>query len=109
MMMAFRTGDSLTQEELSGILHLRGDVLHFAIPSDRRRGDRYPLRRQYAANEFVEGNILIEGVADPAMKRNAGFGVVFRRLPAIAQDGVPLRRKKVRVVVRGQQAIDQAL
>src|SRR5688572_1205649 len=106
MVMALRALQALPQEKLGGVLELRRRVLHLAIPRDGRVDAQIARGGENLADKLVEGFVLQETVADPAMESISA--ALVRVVGAfVPQQRAPLVGKMVRVIAACKEPVDE--
>src|SRR6185437_11430711 len=98
MVMALRTLEPLSKEQLGSVLHLDRGVLGLSIPHDRWIRIHVATGGEDRANEAVVGDILCNAVPYPAMEGKIAariLGIVS----LVAQQGAPFPREVVSILI----------
>ena len=107
MVVALRTLQADSHEDLCDILHLLLAVSDRAVPDDRRILSHFSRGRHEVPHELVVGTVVLEGLANPGVERETTPGL-HGRFAFVAENGGPLAREVVSIGVAGQQLVDLA-
>ena len=74
MMMAAGALNPQPEEELGRVFHLLVDLLHLAIPGDRRILAHFARSGQNVADELIVGLVLVQALANPIVEQIRAVG-----------------------------------